>query len=195
MADALELLPRSILRKPVLLDDRGLTLGKKHIAWDDVEFYTYVIDDGLIVGDIYVISKSDAFARIDRRYHTWQLAADRILGELHPRLRADPDFFPFRLDADGLHHVVAGNLPLAEIERVELVHGPSIAVVQRGIKRDWTRDALETVHDSVLFLEELVARGVAVTASISIWLPPSSQGLADALAREANLPSARLVRR
>src|SRR5574337_1145916 len=133
MADALELLPRSILRKPLVLDDRGLTLGKKHIAWDDIEFYTYSIDDGLIVGDIYVVSHSDAWARIDRRYHTWQLAADRILGELHPRLRATPDFFPFRLDRDQLHHVVAGDLPLAEIERVEVVHGPSIAAGQRGI--------------------------------------------------------------
>ncbi len=195
MADALELLPRSILRKPLLLDDRGLTLGKKHIAWDDVEFYTYCIDDGLIVGDIYVISKSDMFARIDRRYHTWQLAADRILGELHPRLRADPDYFPFRLTEDELHHVVAGTISLADIERVELVHGPSIAIAQRGVRRDWTIDAMETVHDSVLFLEALVARGIAVTSSISIWLPPCTQGLADALALEANLPAARLVRR
>ncbi len=195
MADVLELLPRSILRKPLVLDDRGLTLGKKHIAWDDVEFYTYCIDDGLIVGDIYVISKSDHFARIDNRYHTWQLAAERIIAELHPRLRADPDYFPFRLTEDELHHVVAGTISLAEIERVEIVHGPSIAIAARGVRRDWTIDAMETVHDSVMFLEALVARGIAVTSSISIWLPPCTQGLADALALEANLPSARLVRR
>ena len=195
MADVLELVPRSVLRKPLVLDDRGITLGKKHIAWDDVEFYTYSIDDGLIIGDIYVISKTDAFARIDRRYHTWQLAADRILAELHPRLRGDPDYFPFRLSDGELHHVVAGTIPLDDIERVDIVHGPSLAIVQRGVRRDWTIDALETVHDSVLFLEDLAARGVAVTSSISLWLPPSTQGLSEILARAAVLPSARVVRR
>jgi len=175
-----------------------LRLGDKQIAWDDVEFYTYRWEDGYVAGVIYVVARDDTWIRIDNRYYYWREAADRILAELHPRLRADPDYHPFRVTDTALHHAAFGALPFAEIERVEIAHvgdGPGIAVIKRGSTSDWSTDAIETVHDVVLLLEDLIARGVAVRASVPLWLPPSVRQIADGFAAEITLPRAEIVRR
>ncbi|HEU4727775.1 MAG TPA: hypothetical protein VFT22_07805 [Kofleriaceae bacterium] len=200
-AASLELPPRGLItlfRRPLILDGNGLSLGAKQIAWDDVEFYTYRWEDGYIAGTIYVVSRDDAWIRIDNRYYYWREAADRVFAELHPRLRADPDYHPFRLTDTALHHVAFGALPLIDIERVEIAHvgeGPGIAVIARGSAADWSTDPLEAVHDLVLLLEELIARGVAVRASVPLWLPPSVSQIANGFSAEVTLPRAEIVRR
>ena len=202
MSDAeLELPPRGLItlfRRPMLLDGRGLTLGDTHLAWDDVEFYTYRWTHGHVAGDIYVVARDDCWLRIDHRYHYWRQAADRILAELHPRLRARPDFHPFQLTATELRHAAFGTLALTEIDRVEIAHvggGPGLAVIARGQADDWSTDGLETVHDVVLFLEELIARGIAVRPNMPLWLPPSVRQISKGFAAEVSLPQARLIRR
>jgi hypothetical protein len=197
----LELPPRGLVtlfRRPLILDGRGLRLGDKQIAWDDVEFYTYRWEDGYVAGVIYVVARDDTWLRIDNRYYYWREAADRVLAELHPRLRTDPDYHPFRLTATALHHVAFGALALAEIDRVEIAHvgdGPGVVVVKRGGASDWSTDPLEAVHDLVLLLEDLIARGVAVRASVPLWLPPSVRQIAEGFAAEVTLPRAEIVRR
>jgi hypothetical protein len=197
----LEMPPRGLItlfRRPLILDRTGLRLGDKRIAWDDVEFYTYRWEDGHIAGVIYVIARDDTWLRIDERYYYWREGADRILAELHPRLRTDPDFHPFRLTDTALHHVAFGALAFTEIDRVEIGHvgdGPGLTVIERGSSTDWSTDPLEAVHDLVLLLEELIARGVAVRASIPLWLPPSVSQIADGFALEVALPRAQIVRR
>jgi len=47
----------------------------------------------------------------------------------------------------------------------------------------------------VLLLEDLIARGVAVRASVPLWLPPSVSQIADGFAVEVTLPRAEIVRR
>jgi len=197
----LELPPRGLItlfRRSMMLDGRGLTLGDVHIAWDDVEFYTYRWDNGQVAGDIYVVARDDRWLRVDHRYYYWRQAADRILAELHPRLRAAPDYHPFRLTDTELRHAAFGTLPLTEIDRVEIAHvggGPGLAVIARGSADDWSADGLETIHDVVLFLEDLIAHGVAVRPSMPLWLPPSARQISEGFASEVTLPQARLIRR
>jgi hypothetical protein len=197
----LELPPRGLVtmfRRPLILDGRGLRLGDRQIAWDDVEFYTYRWEDGHVAGVIYVVARDDTWLRIDNRYYYWREGADRILAELHPRLRADPDYHPFRLTAAALHHVAVGALAFTEIDRVEIAHigdGPGVVVIARGGSTDWSTDPLEAVHDLVLLLEELIARGVAVRASVPLWLPPSVSQISESFATEVTLPRAEIVRR
>lgn len=199
-SEELELPPRgliTLLRRPLVLDERGLRLGKKLIAWDDVEFYTYTWEDGFIAGDIYVVARDDRWMRIDNRFYYWRQAADRILAELHPRLRANPDYHPFRLSATELRHARSGALPLTAIDRVEIApssDGPSLGVFDRSSKA-WSIDGLETIHNVVLLLEDLIARGIAVRAAVALWLPPSVGQIADEVAAPVTLPQAEIVRR
>jgi hypothetical protein len=199
-SEELELPPRGLItlfRRPLVLDGRGLRLGKKQIAWDDVEFYTYTWEDGFIAGDIFVVARDDRWMRIDHRFYDWRQAADRILGELHPRLRANPDYHPFRLSATELRHARSGALPLADIDRVEIApgsDGPTFGVLDRGSKA-WSLDGLETIHNVVLLLEDFVARGIAVRAAVPLWLPPSVGPIADEVAKPVALPLAEIVRR
>lgn len=197
----LELPPRGLVtlfRRPLILDANGLRLGDKQIAWDEVEFYTYRWEDGYVAGVIYVVARDDTWIRIDNRFYYWREGADRILAELHPRLRADPDYHPFRLTDTALHHVAFGALAFTEIDRVEIAHigdGPGIAVINRGAAADWSTDPLEAVHDLVLLLEDLIARGVAVRASVPLWLPPSVSQISEGFTSEVTLPRAEIVRR
>jgi hypothetical protein len=199
-SDELELPPRGLItlfRRPLVLDERGLRIGKKQIAWDDVEFYTYTWEDGFIAGDIYVVARDDRWMRIDNRFYCWRQAADRILAELHPRLRAAPDYHPFRLSATEVRHARSGALPLADIDRVEIApgsDGPTFEVFTRS-SREWSIDGLETIHNVVLLLEDFVARGIAVRAEVPLWLPPSVGRIADEVARPVTLPQAEIVRR
>jgi hypothetical protein len=199
-SDELELPPRGLItlfRRPLVLHDRGLRLGKKQIAWDDVEFYTYTWEDGCVAGDMFVVARDDRWVRIDNRFYHWRQAADRILAELHPRLRADPDYHPFRLSATEVRHARSGALPLADIDRVEITpgsDGPTFGVFDRGPKA-WSIDGLETIHNVVLLLEDLVARGIAVRAEVPLWLPPSVGPIADKVARPVTLPQAEIIRR
>jgi hypothetical protein len=197
----LELPPRGLItmfRRPLVLDGRGLRHGKQQISWDDVEFYTYRWEDGRLAGDIYVVARDDTWLRIDHRYYYWREAADRILAELHPRLRAAPDYHPFRLGDGELRHAAYGVLPLSEIEHVEIAHvgdGPGLVVTKRGQADDWSEDSLETVHDVVLLLEDLLARGVAIRATVPLWLPPSVRQISEGFTAEVTLPRAEIVRR
>jgi len=200
-SDDLELPPRgmiTVFRRPLWLDEHGLRLGKKRIAWDDVEFYTYTWEDGFLAGDIYVVSRDDRWMRIDDRYYYWRQAADRILAELHPRLRADPDLHPFQLTATELRHVRFGSLALADIDRTEIApsaDGPALAIYERRSPTPWSIDGLDKVHSVVLLLDELVARGVALRALSPLWLPPSAGRLAEDVAGQVDLPPAQVIRR
>jgi hypothetical protein len=197
----LELPPRGLVtwfRKPLILDGQGLRIGDTRIAWDDVAFYTYRWEDGYVAGTIYLVAHDDRWIRIDNRHYYWRQAADRVFEELHPRLRARPDYHPFRITDTELRHVALGALPFTEIERVEVANvggGPGLAVIQRGEATEWSSDVLEAVHDVVLLLEELIARGVAVRASVPLWLPPSVRQIAEGFAAEIDLPRAAIVRR
>jgi len=199
--DDLELPPRGLItlfRRPMILSARGMTLGERTLAWDDVAFYTYRWEDGFVDGEIYVVTRDDAWMKLDNRYYYWRQAADRVLAELHPRLRASPDYHPFRLTDAELGHAGVGSLALAEIERVEIASfggSPRIAVIARGLRRDWSADDIEGVHDVVLLLEDLVRRGVAVQATTPLWLPPSVSDVAATLTSGVELPRAEIVRR
>ena len=136
--------------------------------------------------------------RIDDRYYYWRQAADRILAELHPRLRANPDLHPFQLTATDLRHVRFGTLALADIDRVEIAPSPdgaALALYDRRSPGPWSLDSLDKVHSVVLLLDELVARGVALRALAPLWLPPSAGQLAEDVAGQADLPQAQLIRR
>ncbi|HEV7553803.1 MAG TPA: hypothetical protein VGO00_00025 [Kofleriaceae bacterium] len=196
----LELAPRgtvTLFRKPIVIADDGMHLGDKHITWDDVDYYTYRWQAGHIAGDLFVVARDRRYLRIDHRYYDWRAGADRILAELHPRLAVDPYFQPFSFGEGELVHAGAGRIGLDLVDRVEVVRLGSefaIAVIRRGDTHDWSHDQLVEVHDSLLFLDELVKRGVAVTGS-ELWLPPCLHHLADALGVAAELPRAEIVRR
>ena len=200
-SEELELPPRGMItlfRRPLVLDDLGLRLGKKRIAWDDVDFYTYTWEDGFLAGDMFIVTRDDRWMRIDDRYYYWRQAADRILAELHPRLRADPDHHPFQLTATELRHLRAGSLPLADIDRVEIApgpDGPALAVYHRRSPIPWSLDGLDKVHSVVLLLDTLVARDIAIRAAVPLWLPPSAGALADDVFAQIDLPTAHLLRR
>ena len=197
----LELPPRGMItlfRRPLILDELGLRIGKKRIAWDDVDFYTYSWEDGFLAGDMFIVTRDDRWMRIDDRYYYWRQAADRILAELHPRLRADPDHHPFELAGSELRHVRAGSLAVGDIDRVEIApgpDGPALAVHTRHAPEAWSLDGLGKVHSVVLLLDTLVARGVAIRAAVPLWLPPSAGSLAEDVCGQVDLPPAQLLRR
>lgn len=123
-------------------------------------------------------------------------ASDRVLHELHGRLRADPYFAPFTLEEDALVHAVVGRLPLVEIEHVELAaYGSSIIVIVYARSTGaWSETDASQVADLWLWLEVLAERGVVIRASFDLHLPPVLTRLGDRIAAERRLPKATVVR-
>jgi hypothetical protein len=215
----------ALARRRLLLDPTGVTavgmLGARHIAWKDVDHYTFwAVDEsaGYYVGLFGLIgvllalaarrsSGHRGFSRgrltlvgrrgtlvIDARYNNVAEALDLAFAELHPRLR-DRNFTPYVLGDHELHHARKGTLGLADIERVS-VSGTWLAIKRRGKRLAWARDRMSRVHNVMLLLEVLAERGLVVKPSSQVFVPPTVlDKLRAAASRHAALPQARVVSR
>ena len=187
---------RGIFSRSLELDEVGIRRGKTLVAWDEVDYYRYDWHDWSRPGDFVVVSRTGPVIRIAPIFDQWPVVANRVLHELHGRLRADPYFAPFTLEADALVHAVVGRLPLVEIEHVELAaFGSSIIViVYRRSTGAWSETDASQIADLWLWLELLAERGVVIRASFELHLSSVLIRLGDCIAAERHLPKATVVR-
>ena len=146
-------------------------------------------------GRMTLIGRNRRKIAIGTTYKDVASALDRAFLEVHARLRARPDvsFEPFALAATELSHGRKGKLGLADIDKVSAA-GSRIAIRRRGKRLAWAAARMGVVKNSILFLEQLAERGVAVTAQDEVFMPPSiADKLRAATARQAAIPSARVV--
>jgi len=193
---ALNVVSRGSFSRNLVLDGAGIRRGKTLVAWDQVDHYRYDWHDWSHPGDLVVVSRTGTAIRIAPIFDQWLVVADRVVRELHGRLRADPYFAPFALEQDVLVHVVVGRLPLVEIDHVELVAlGSSVIVVvhARGAG-EWSETDASQIADLWLWLEMLAERGVAIRSALALYLPPVLTLLGDRIAAGNHLPKATLVR-
>lgn len=196
MPPPVQISTRGIFGRRLVLDDIGIRRGSSFLTWDEVDYYLYDWKDWARAGDFLVVSRRGRVRRIAPIFDHWEVAADRLLDELHRRLRAIPYFDPFALDDDTLVHVRAGRLPFADIDRVEVAAlGPNVIVVvhARGAGEWATADASQ-IADLWLWLELLSEKGVTILSSLSLHLPMSRSDLSDRISAAARLPRATVVR-
>ena len=192
---ALTVASRSIFSRKLVLDEAGLRRGKTLVPWDEVDHYRYDWHDWSHPGDLLVVGRGEVI-RIAPVFEQWPVVADRVLRELHGRLRADPYFEPFAIEQDALVHVVSGRLPLAEIERVEIAAlGSSVIVVvhARGAG-ECTEVEASLIANLWLWLVMLAERGVAIDSPLALYLPPVLTRLGDRISSGRHLPKATVVR-
>jgi hypothetical protein len=105
------------------------------------------------------------------------VALDRILAELHPRLRGRPlEFAPFTLTEAGLTHPKLGSVALADVSRVELVFSPRVApegfrVFMGAMTVPFMAARLADVHNPWLLVERLRGAGAEVVLHPSVFVP------------------------
>src|SRR4051812_3361618 len=126
---ALEVATRGMFDRNLVLDDAGIRRGRALIGWDDIDHYRYDCHDWTRPGDLVLVTRAGRVVRVAPIFDQWQVVAERVLGELHPRLVRRPYFDPFALDGDALVHRTLGRLPLADIVHLELASiGPALIV-------------------------------------------------------------------
>lgn len=201
MDDPLEIASKGMFTRNVSMDAAGIRRGGLHLAWDDVDHYFYDLDDWRKRGDFILVAKDGKPGKnlvVEPIFDHWALAADHILAALHPRLRAEPYYAPFAIAGGGpeAHLERDGTrIALADIARVELAavgYGVGLFVRPRA-GREWARTGFAEVANLWLFLEDLVAHGVAVRSELDFHLPPPLFPLVAHMAAPPPLPVARLV--
>ena len=195
-SDPLEIASRGMFSRNLVVDAAGVQLGKKRLAWTEVDHYRYDLQDWRRRGDFELTTAANRVVRLEPIFDHWPLLAEYVLDALHPRLRADPYFHPFDLAADGLGHVGLGRVAYADLDHVELAAvGTGVVVfVHTRAKKEWVRAELRDIANLWLWLEALIARGVSVRSELDFHLPPSLSPLAAHLALAGRLPAAKLVR-
>ena len=192
--DPLEIASKGMFSRNLWMDAAGLRRGSLHLAWDDIEHYFYDLSDWRKRGDFILVAKAGTTLRVEPIFDHWSLAAERILGALHPRLRAQRYYAPFAITGD---HLERGGtrLALADIAEVELAavgYGVGLFVHPRT-GREWDRIGFAEIANLWLFLEDLVAHGVAVRSELDFQLPPPLFPLVAHMTAARQLPVAKLV--
>lgn len=93
-----------------------------------------------------------------------------ILDELHERMPA-PDHTPLHLLDATLRHDNGGAISVSDIARIHVVNGDLLLASRTG--RHWPPIPMGSFDNCLLLLERLVQRGVLVTFSPEVYLPPS----------------------
>ncbi len=200
MEEPLEIASKGMFTRNVTMDAAGIRRGGLHLAWDDVDHYFYDLDDWRKRGDFILVAKSGKSGKsgknlvVEPIFDHWSLAAEHILAALHPRLRAEPYYAPFAITGDVLERG-GTRIALADIARVELAAvGYNVGLfVHPRAGREWERTGFAEVANLWLFLEDLVAHGVAVRTELDFHLPPPLFPLVAHMAAAPSLPAARLV--
>jgi hypothetical protein len=143
-------------------------------------------------GALEIVTRDGARLVIDYRYIDHTALLELAFEQLHRRLRPRPsDYTPFALTATELSHDRAGSLPLDQIRRVELQRN---CVVRKEKKRlAWVRARARRVRNPMLFVEELLARGVQASVPNAVYIPPLDKTVSGS--RPAALPTAKTVQR
>jgi len=192
---ALMVATRGMFHRNLTLDDAGVHRGKTLVAWDDIDHYRYDCQDWSRASDFVLVTRSAQLIRISPVFDQWQVVAERILRELHPRLRAGAYFDPFGFDDAALVHRSLGRLPLADLVRLELAFAGSsmVAVVHARDAGEWTQVDTSDIANLWLWLEQLADRGIAIDSPVPLHLPPVLTRLADWIAAERGLPRATVI--
>jgi hypothetical protein len=191
------LLWTGLARRRLLIDEHGVSvrgmLGRRAFAWDEIRHYTYWAGR---YGNVELVLRDHdgRWMLLDARYRDIRAATARIIAELHARYGERATFAPFSLEDEGLRHMRAGLLRWKDLEVVKLdrQEPQRMRVLKRGKALAWVSTLLSEVENSVLLLERLGERGVAIE------LPPAqlvTTRLREMLAARAALPRAQVVRR
>jgi hypothetical protein len=147
------------------------------------------------MGRLTVVGQAGRRIHIDTRYKKPGDALDGAFDQLHARLRSRRDYAPFTLGDQELHHATKGSLALAEIEKIS-VGGGRLIIKKRGKRLAWLRQPMKSLHNGMLFIEELGEKGLVVDAKAGMFVPPTVlDKLRAATARQAAMPTARVVSR
>ena len=154
------------------------------------------LDDWRKRGDFILVANSGANLTLSPIFNHWSLAAEHVLGALHPRLRGEPYYAPFAIESGGLTHPGLAPLPLTDIDHVELAAiGYTVAVfVHARGDREWARAGIGDIANVWLFLEALMEHGVGVRSELELHLPPPMFPLVAHMAAAKRLPVAKFVR-
>ncbi len=202
-------------RRRLVLDERGLEVRGAFrdtaIAWDDVSHYFYwstaahggfhafggiaiAVGEarGFEYGALEIVTRAGLRAALDPRYPDCRPLLEQAFAELHDRLRERPsDYAPFTLTATELSHDRAGALSLDEIRRVDLQRQCLVRPANKLLA--WVRVPTSRIRNPMLFVEELLARGVQASVASGIYIPPLRTDVAGS--RPAALPTAKTVQR
>lgn len=191
--EALTIATRGLFGRMLRIDEAGATRGKRHIAWSDVDHYRYEWHDWTRPGDLILVPVRGRVFRVEPIFDHWAIAIERLLDVLHPRSHPTRYVAPFTLTDDALG-LGAERLDYRDIAQIELapLGREVIAVVHARRREAWAEVALGDVANVWLWLELLVARGVAITSNLEQFLPRAQ--LAARLAEARSLPRAELVR-
>jgi hypothetical protein len=186
---------RGMFSRSVTIDEVGVRRGRRLIAWSDVEHYRYDWQDWSRPGDFLLISRDGQLLRIAPIFDHWQIVAERLLGELHPRLVDEGLFHPFALEADALVHRSAGRLLYADIVHVEVASiGASVLVVVQARSGEWTKLDIVDIANPWLWLDQLAKRDIALMSMLPLHLPPVLSELTTWSAGDHGLPKATMLR-
>ena len=171
-------LTMALARRRLVVDDRGITVrglfGTRHVAWREIAHYHYWSQHLL---------KGGALTRLLMRRPHRQVTHERL------------SLVPFSLGDTDLVHRTKGRLPLADIERVDVV-GATISVVRRGKRLAWVSESMARVKNGMFLVEKLAERGIVVSANPLLFVPAGVlEKVRAAASRQAALPEARLVAR
>lgn len=204
----------ALARRRLVVDDRGFTVrglfGTRHVAWREIAHYQYwsqhLLKGGALTRwlmrrphrrvtheRLSIVPYGVPPIHVDPRYANLGGALDALFGELHARLK--PEFLPFALTDTELVHRTKGRLPLADLERVDVV-GATISVIRRGKRLAWVSESMARVKNVMLLVEKLAERGIVVSANPLLFVPAGVlEKVRAAASRQAALPQARLVAR
>ena len=192
---ALMVATRGMFNRNITLDDAGVRRGATLVAWDDIDHYRYDCQDWSRASDFVLVTRSAQLIRISPVFDQGPVVAERILRELHPRLRAEAYFDPFRLDDAALVHRSLGRLPLADFVRLELafVGSSMVAIVHARDAGEWAQVDTSDIANLWLWLDQLAERGIAIASPVRLHLPPVLTKLADWIAADRVLPRATVI--
>jgi hypothetical protein len=186
---------RGMFSRSVTIDELGVRRGRRLIAWSDVEHYRYDWQDWSRPGDFLLISRGGQMLRIAPIFDHWQIVAERLLGELHPRLINEGLYHPFALEADALVHRGMGQLPYADILHVEIASvGASVIVLVEARTGEWAKLDIVDIANPWLWLDQLAKRNIAMVSTLPLHLPPVLSELTTWSAGDHGLPKATMLR-
>ena len=204
----------ALARRRLVVDEGGFTVrglfGTREVAWREVAHYHYWSQHLLKAGALTrflmrrphrrvtherlsVMPYGKPPIHVDPRYANVAGVLDALFAQLHARVK--PEFVPFALTDTELVHRTKGRLPLADIERVDVV-GATISVIRRGKRLAWVSESMARVKNGMFLVEKLAERGIVVSANPLLFVPAGVlEKVRAAASRQAALPQARLVAR
>jgi hypothetical protein len=184
---------QGVFGREVSMDVACIRRGGTVVVWTQLDHYRHEWDDWTRPGQLVAVDRRGKAIRLAPHAERWTEVAAFFFREAHPRLRANPNLWPFTIRDDGLA-CRDRTLAWSELASVELAPiGRRIdLVVHARDGGEWFQLELRELASPWLLLELLVERGVVVHSPLTVPVPVAA--VVDAIATASRLPVARVVR-